>query len=272
MSSIKKETTSKKRKSSTADSDNSNMSTKETSPSDEAPNANSIGTSCKKKKNNTQDKDKSSTNNGKKNNNNNNNDDDSSEFKPFDLNQILASITKLTERVPTVPEKGIDPHNKKEVRKWTMTMQATIEEFNLLLTCISAATYKWGSDRTGAADQNLSLLSNELGNAQEQISSGVTPRLTNVLAPVVELVTKETIVKKEKDEKTGEVYERRINTFSREENDPDFIQLCHVILCRNAVMLRHVVLTNFHKVQKCIKDYLKATKKDGNHGRSAGFY
>ena len=153
-----------------------------------------------------------------------------------------------------------------------MAMQATIEEFNLLLTCISAATYKWGSDRTGAADQNLSLLSNELGNAQEQISSGVTPRLTNVLAPVVDLVTKETIVKKVTDESTGEVYERRINTFSREKNDPSFIHLCHVILSRNAVMLRHVVLTNFYKVEKCISDYLNATKKDsGNHNRSA-FY
>ncbi len=89
---------------------------------------------------------------------------------------------------------------------------------------------------------------------------------------MVDLVTKETIVKKVKDETTGEVYERRINEFSREKNDPDFIHLCHVILCRNAVMLRHVVLTNFHKVEKCIGDYLNATKKDsGNHNRSA-FY
>mmetsp|Transcript_6140 Transcript_6140/g.9287 ORF Transcript_6140/g.9287 Transcript_6140/m.9287 type:complete len:265 (+) Transcript_6140:3385-4179(+) len=197
---------------------------------------------------------------------------DATTFKPFDLSQIQASVAKLMSRIPTVPETGIDPHNETEVRAWSMSMQAVIEEFNLLLTCISAATYKWGSDRTGAGDQNLSLLSNELGNAQEQISSGVTPRLTNVLAPVVDLVTKETIVRKEKDEKTGEVYERRINHFSREKNDPDFIHLCHIILCRNAVMMRHVVLTNFHKVEKCINDYLKATKKDnGNHNRSA-FY
>ena len=195
----------------------------------------------------------------------------STSFKPLDLNQIRISISKLSDRIPSVPETGIDPDDKEQVRSWALSMQAIIEEFNLLLTCISAATYKWGSDRTGAADQNLSLLSNELGNAQEQISSSVTSRLTNVLAPVVELVTKETIVKKVKDEATGEEYESRVNTFSREENDPNFIHLCHVILCRNAVMLRHVVLTNFHKVGKCIQDYLKATKKDGNHGRSA-FY
>lgn len=195
----------------------------------------------------------------------------STSFKPYNLHQIEIAISKLSDRIPSVPETGIDPDDKEQVRSWALSMQAIIEEFNLLLTCISAATYKWGSDRTGAADQNLSLLSNELGNAQEQISSSVTSRLTNVLAPVVELVTKETIVKKVKAEATGEEYESRVNTFSREENDPNFIHLCHVILCRNAVMLRHVVLTNFHKVEQCIKDYLKATKKDGNHGSSA-FY
>lgn len=193
-------------------------------------------------------------------------------FKPFDLTQIQLKIKNLSKRIPEVPDEGIDPHNKDIVKEWAMSMQAIIEEFNLLLTCIAAATYKWGSDRTGAADQNLSLLSSELGNSQEQISSSVSQRLTNVLAPVVEIVTKETIVKKVRDEKTGEEYEKRTNEFTREQNDPEFIHLCHVVLCRNAVMLRHVVLTNFHKVGKCIQDYLKATKKDGNQSRSAGFY
>ena len=193
-------------------------------------------------------------------------------FKPFDLAQIQMKIKNLSKCVPEVPDEGLDPNSKDIVKEWTMSMQAVIEQFNLLLTCIAAATYKWGSDRTGAADQNLSLLSSELGNSQEQISSSVSQRLTNVLAPVVEIVTKETIVKKVKDEKTGEEYEKRTNEFSREQNDPEFIHLCHVVLCRNAAMLRHVVLTNFHKVGKCIEDYLKATKKDGNQSRSAGFY
>ena len=192
-------------------------------------------------------------------------------FKPLDLAEIKIAISKLPSKLPSIPEAGLDPSNKDQVRTWAMSTQAVIEEFTLLLICISAATYKWGSDRTGAADQNLSLLSSELGNAQEQISASVTQRLTNVLAPVVELCTKETIVKKVKDEETGEEYEKRINTFSREENDPAFIHLCHVILCRNAVMLKHLVLTNFQKVIKCIQDYLDATTKDGNHNRSA-FY
>ncbi len=195
-----------------------------------------------------------------------------SSFKPFDLSEIKSNIKNLAQRVPEVPSEGLDPDNKENVKEWAMTMQAIIEEFNLLLTCVAAATYKWGSDRTGAADQNLSLLSSELGNSQEQISSSVGQRLTNVLAPVVEIVTKETVVKKVKDETTGEECERRINEFSREVNDPGFVHLCHVVLCRNAVMLRHIVLTNFHKVGKCIQDYLKATKKDGNQSRSDGFY
>ena len=192
-------------------------------------------------------------------------------FQPLTLSEIKSSIENLSTRIPIVPSSGLDPDNHDQVREWALSMQAIIEEFNLLLTCISTATYKWGSDRTGAADQNLALLSNELANSQEQISASVTQRLTNVLAPVVELVTKETIVKKVKDEKTGEEYERRINHFTREDNDPNFIHLCNLILCRNAVMLRHVVLTNFHKVGKCIQDYLTATQKDGNQGRSA-FY
>ncbi len=193
-------------------------------------------------------------------------------FKPYDLSTIQEKIKNLAYRVPEVPEEGLDPYDKAKVKDWAMSMQAIIEEFNLLLTCVAAATYRWGSDRTGAADQNLSLLSSELGNSQEQISSSVAQRLTNVLAPVVEIATKETIVKKERDEKTGEIYERRINSFTREENDPGFIHLCYVVLCRNASMLRHVVLTNFHKVGKCFQDYSKATKKDGNQSRSAGFY
>lgn len=146
-------------------------------------------------------------------------------------------------------------------------MQTIIEEFNLLLCCVSSATYKWGTDRSGAADQNLALLSNELGNAQDQISTSVSPRLSNVLAPVVDLVTKESITTKDENG-----VERKVNYFGQEENDPMFIQLCTDILCRNAVMLRHVLLTNFHKVRKCIDDYLKATKKDGEGQRASFVY
>ena len=146
-------------------------------------------------------------------------------------------------------------------------MQAIIERFNLLLCCVSAATYRWGTDRSGAADQNLGLLSSELGNAQDQISTSITPRLTNVLAPVVDLVTSETHTTKDKDG-----VEKKVNSFKQEASDPEFIRLCAGILSRNAVMLRHVLLTNFYKVGRVIDDYLKATKKDGQNSRNAFAY
>lgn len=148
-------------------------------------------------------------------------------------------------------------------------MQAIIEEFNLLLCCVSAATYRWGTDRSGAADQNLGLLSSELGNAQDQISTSITPRLTNVLAPVVDLVNYESISTKG----TGDGgVDKKENYFRTVENDPAFIILCSGILCRNAEMLRQVLLTNFHKVARCIDDYLKATSKDGQNSRNAFSY
>ncbi len=193
--------------------------------------------------------------------------EDSNAFKPYTLSEIRTKIIELTEQVPAVPEEGIDPDDREQVRDWATAMQAVIEEFNLLLCCVSAATYRWGTDRSGAADQHLGLLSSELGNAQDQISSTITPRITNVLAPVVDLVTKETITTKEKDGT-----ERKVNIFGQEENDPVFIRLCSVILARNAVMLRRVLLTNFSKVSNVMNDYLKATKKDGQNSRNAFAY
>eukprot|EP00558_Chaetoceros_sp_UNC1202_P003085 CAMPEP_0197238274 /NCGR_PEP_ID=MMETSP1429-20130617/4798_1 /TAXON_ID=49237 /ORGANISM="Chaetoceros sp., Strain UNC1202" /LENGTH=249 /DNA_ID=CAMNT_0042697391 /DNA_START=64 /DNA_END=813 /DNA_ORIENTATION=- len=189
-----------------------------------------------------------------------------SSFKPFTLAEVRTKIAHLSTRLPTIPDDGIDPDDKEAVIKWTGEVQAIIEEFNLLLCCVSAATYRWGSDRSGAADQNLSLLNSELANAQDQISASVTPRLSHVLAPVVDLVIEETVTTTTKDEKTEG--KRSVNHYKTVENDPSFIRLCRGILCRNAVMLRQLLMTNFHKVGRCIDDYLKATKKDGDNNRN----
>ena len=263
---------------------------------------------------------------------------DSDKFKPYTLNEIRDKILELSDRVPQIPDDGIDPDNKEQVREWATSMQAVIEEFNLLLCCVSSATYRWGTDRTGAADQHLGLLSSELGNAQDQISSTITPRITNVLAPVVDLVTKQSITTKlengsEKKEVSGtsiiayclqycvhliallfawkkigtfsfptvlctvfipfteltallsiihdnlpnlftfvHFHQSKQNFFAQEENDPSFMRLCAVILSRNAVMLRCVLLTNFNKVGRVMNDYLKATKKDGQNSRNAFAY
>jgi hypothetical protein len=186
-------------------------------------------------------------------------------FSALSLEDIRDKILGLSSKVPEVPEDtfGLDGELQETlILDWAATLQAVLEEFNLLVCCVATATYTWGTDRSGAADQNLSLLSGELGSSQEQISSTVTPRLTNVLAPVVDLVIGKTVTTK--NEKGEEVKE---NHFIRKLVDPDFVSLCHRILARNARLLRQVVLSNFHKLLKCLKDYLKAQKNDTQHSR-----
>ena len=112
-------------------------------------------------------------------------------FNALSLEDIRDKILSLSSRVPEIPGDtfGLNAELREDaIREWAATLQAILEEFNLLVCCVATATYKWGTDRSGAADQNLSLLSGELGSSQDQISSTVTPRLTNVLAPVVDLV------------------------------------------------------------------------------------
>jgi len=200
---------------------------------------------------------------------------DNASFKPLTLKQIRTKIDVLRDRVPIVPAEGIDPSDTDAVREWASTLQAIIEEFNLLLCCVSASTYKWGSDRSGAADQNLGMLSSELGNAQDQITTSITPRLTNVLAPVVELVRYATVVEpvpvQENGSNGSNGQNKKVHQFRTLENDPAFVHLCRTILCRNAGMMRCVFLTNVIKVGKCIDDYLKATKKDSSNNRNFAY-
>ncbi len=118
------------------------------------------------------------------------------DYKPLSLRDIRNRLFQLCGRVPSVPSDGLDAKNPSEIRQWAGQLQAVLEEFNLLVCCISTATYKWGTDRSGAADQHLALLSGELAASQDQISSTVTPRLTNVLAPVVDLVVDRIITTK----------------------------------------------------------------------------
>lgn len=83
--------------------------------------------------------------------------------------------------------------DEKSTREWAAQLQAVLEEYNLLVCCVATATYQWGTEKSGASDQNLGLLNNELASSQDSISSTVTPRLTNILAPVVDLVIDKTI-------------------------------------------------------------------------------
>ena len=187
------------------------------------------------------------------------------DYEALTLPVIQSRIKTLCHTIPSVPAEGLDPKDNAAIKAWAAKMQTAIEAFNLHICTVSAATYKWGSDRSGAADQNLALLSSEIANAQDQITSSVNPRLTNVLAPVVDLVIAKSITTTEIDESTGKEQKVKTNVFTREQVDPDFLKLCDEILARNAVMLRTVVLANFLKVEKCIGDYIKACEKDRSH-------
>ena len=187
------------------------------------------------------------------------------DYEALTLPVIQSRIKALCHTIPSVPAEGLDPKDNAGIKAWAAKMQTAIEAFNLHICTVSAATYKWGSDRSGAADQNLALLSSEIANAQDQITSSVNPRLTNVLAPVVDLVIAKSITTTEIDESSGKEQKVKTNVFTREQVDPDFLKLCDEILARNAVMLRTVVLANFLKVEKCIGDYIKACEKDRSH-------
>ena len=207
---------------------------------------------------------------------------DGDDFTMLTLDDILTKLELLCHRVPPIPEgnfristEGNDTKatatttgtddiiiDETKTKEWAATLQAVLEEFNLYVCFVATATYRWGTDRSGAADQNLNLLSGEMAASQDQISSTVTPRLTNVLAPVVDLVIDKTTTTKDKNG-----VEIKENHFKRELVDPDFLSLCHKILARNAPLLRQVVLSNFHKSLQTLKDYLKAQKNDTQHSR-----
>ena len=195
--------------------------------------------------------------------------DDADGYVSLSLEDIRSKIRSLCLRVPPIPADQFSDNgsiNESLTRDWAAQLQAVLEEFNLLVCCVATATYRWGTDRSGAADQNLSLLSGELSSSQEQIASTVTPRLTNVLAPVVDLVIEKVVTTK----KDGDT-EIKENHFTRKLVDPDFVRLCHKILARNAPLLRQVVLGNFHKLLRCMKDYMQAQKNDSATDRGFAF-
>lgn len=203
-------------------------------------------------------------------------------YKQLSLQDIHDRIQAICLRVPEIPEshfalskptndvpsdestsplpKNPCPYDKEEIRKWAASLQIVVEEFNLLVACVSAATYIWGTDRSGAAEQNLSLLSGELVRSQEQIMARVTPRLNDVLAPVVTLVTDKTVTTKLPDGT-----EVKQNYFATTLEDPEYVDMCFTILARNATLLRQVLLANYDKLLQSIQDYLAAQHKDSQH-------
>lgn len=224
--------------------------------------------------------------------------DESSDVKALSLQDIHDRIGELVKQVPGIPEEGFyvegqspnatsseigsPPENLKKalIKSWASRLQVILEELGLLLCCVPTATYRWGTDRSGAADQNLTLLNEELNSTQDQIASRVTPRLRNVLTPVVDLVVEKTITTKKKrskengeskDDGEDDTVEVKQNVFTRHLEDPDFVHLCHEILARNASMMRLVVITNFQKMQHVIRDYLTSQNNDTQHHREFAY-
>ena len=188
---------------------------------------------------------------------------DIADYSPLSLQDVQVRILELCHELPTYLPNRYEPDS---IVTWALAMHGVIIECNLLLSCIAAATYKWGSERSGAADQNLNVLSVELGNAQDQINSAVSPRLTNVLAPSVDLVVDKVITTIGEDGN-----EIKQHYYIHEPVDPTYKTLCDDVLCNNARLLRQVVLANFQKIHTCIGDYLKVTMKDSHHDSRSCF-
>mmetsp|Transcript_20215 Transcript_20215/g.36539 ORF Transcript_20215/g.36539 Transcript_20215/m.36539 type:complete len:348 (-) Transcript_20215:209-1252(-) len=231
-----------------------------------------------------------------------------SNFSPLSLPQIQLRLKSLLDTLPKdLPEippaynvndaVAIHALQHAPIKSFASTLQVTIEEYNLLLSLVSCATYRWGVDRSGASQQNLSVVSAELQQCQDVISNVVSARLSNVLCPAVDVMIGE--VEIVRDGENGEETpiktpakkrklnkdklstatssrtnnnERRINHWARPLVDPSYVHLCHCILARNAPLIRHTVATSIYTAQKVIGDYLNAMKKDSSHEPGKGGY
>lgn len=226
------------------------------------------------------------------------------DFEPMTLPQIQLRLKSLVEKLPqdlpAVPpdHEPVDDNLQlySPIKDFASVLQTTIEEYNLLLSLVSSATYKWGVDRSGASQQNLSVMSAELQQCQDVISNVVSARLSNVLCPAVDVMIGEVEIVKASQDNIGEgekaskkrklnedrlaanntsnntQNERRINHYTRPLVDPGYVHLCHCILARNAPLIRHTVATSIHTAQRVIGDYLNAMKKDSSHEAGKGGY
>jgi len=174
-----------------------------------------------------------------------------------------------TSFLPEAQKDIVSPHDKERVRSWARTLQTILEEYNLLLSLVSPSTYAWGTDRSGAAEQNLNILSQELIRSQEQLLARVAPRLNDVLAPVQTLVTAKTVTTKQTNPVSGLEEETKQNFFVNAAEDPDYVELCFSSTANNAVLLRQVVLSNLEKTCAAIKDYLTASAKDSQQDQAS---
>lgn len=244
-----------------------------------------------------------------------------SSFQPLTLEDIRSRIQSLCERIPAIPNgqfkslalrQGTTTTTTNDdeevvndeilVKSFATQLQIVLEEFELLACCINMATYQWGTERSGASDQNLSLLKGEWSSTQQQIASMVTPSLVYFLHPDLDLVVEKTTTTtttttsssdtnttqqlhkhnngngnidhnndNDKKEQSTTTLEIRENHYTRKVVNTDYLQFCLLSLARNAPLLRHVVLSNFHKLGKAIQDYLQAQKSESRTSRDFSY-
>ena len=211
-------------------------------------------------------------------------------YTPLTLSDIHDRIVDLCHRLPRLPEggfvldtplpaandatvkgsvKSLIPQptvpctvDKVALKAWAAATQGIIEEYSFIISNVSVATYKWGTDRSGAADQNLGLLGTELARSQEMVTSRIAPRLNDILCPVVTTLTGKTVTTKQED--GTEIKE---NYFVHSYEDVDYVQMCFNSLGRNAPHLRHLLLSNWDKVLNALDDYQLAQTKDTDSSR-----
>jgi len=180
---------------------------------------------------------------------------------------------------------GNDP--RAQVRSFASDLQIAIEEYNLLLSLVSSATYHWGVDRSGASQQNLSVVDIMVGEIETVKGGGVVggeeDGVGETNAPLPDQATappaKRRKLPDDEDRPPPTAgsggrggNERRINRYIRPLVDPSYVHLCDCILARNAAMIRHTVATSIHTAQRVIGDYLNAMKKDTSHETGKGGY
>jgi hypothetical protein len=155
-------------------------------------------------------------------------------------------------------------YDKKAIYKWADDMQTVVDDFQMIHSCVGPATYVWGTDRSGAAEQNLSLLMSEFSRSLDQITSRVSARIELILVPAASLrATRMEITKHDN-------VEIRQNYYGVAYEDTDSYEYCFTNVARNAKGMRQVILANFDKTLQAINDYLQAQHKDGQHD-SRGF-
>lgn len=188
----------------------------------------------------------------------------SSNFMLYGANQesetmfpAMAEVSDMSSsHFSSVEEPLRSIYDKDELHSWARALQAVLEEYKLLSACVGPATYVWAGRATGAVEQNLTILYQELSLSQAQLAVQINTWLENILSPSVKLVVEQVVT--ENDGPNGR--STRKSFYKAALEDPGFVDQSYTALARNAALLRHLVLANFDRFFKAIRDYQAAQR------------